>query len=148
MPNKPKISNPDRPRTLDEARTRISELNAQLAGKKPVEPSESVTALQKPTAKPTVASIKQAVASGSLPTLEAISRELKGEDSGSARITYLNGVVSDYQKAIGAARKAKDYAQETNLFRSLHRIQRRQAEEIMRDPEARKKVWQTPMSDV
>jgi hypothetical protein len=85
MPNKPKVSDPDRPRTLDEARTRISELKARLGGKTPAEPSGSVTALQKPIAKPTAAVIKQIVSAasafGSLPTLEAISRELKGEDS-------------------------------------------------------------------
>jgi hypothetical protein len=152
MPNKPKVSDPDRPRTLDEARTRISELKARLGGKTPAEPSGSVTALQKPIAKPTAAVIKQIVSAasafGSLPTLEAISRELKGEDSSSARIQYLNGVAADYQKAITAARKAKDYALETSLFRSLHRISKRQAEELRADPEAWKNILKTPPSDL
>jgi hypothetical protein len=83
-----------------------------------------------------------------LPTLEAISRELKGEDSSSARITYLNGVVSDYQSAISAARKAKDYAAQTNLFRSLHKISKRQAEELRADPVAWKNIFKTPPSDL
>jgi hypothetical protein len=139
-------------KTLDAARQSIAELEAQLGGKQAptIEPSGSVTVL-KPSAKVTDAIKRIAAAvstSGSLPTLEAISRELKGEDSSSARITYLNGVVGDYQNAISAARKAKDYAAETNLFRSLHKISKRHAEEVMRDPVARKKIWQTPIEDL
>lgn len=68
-----------------------------------------------------VAEVKKLSSVASLPDLAAIQRELRGEDSASARIQYLNTVAADYRKAIGAT---KNYSEQTELFRSLHRIER------------------------
>jgi hypothetical protein len=146
LPKRPAI------KTLDIARSHIAKLEsllpqpepepepeAQLAAKtpSPIEPSGMITALKKPVSKPVAEAVKKVVAANApgLPTMEALEKRLDAAKESGARAELLESAAGDYKAAIKAE---SNYAKQTELFRSLHRIQRRHAHELFADPEALK----------
>jgi hypothetical protein len=113
----------EKPRTLGAAQEMINEL------------------MKSPDTAKAVAGV---LASGKLPLLEAISSQLNGEDSASARLAILNRAISQYGDA---AASEKDFSKQTAIYRDRAKIQRRQARELL-DAGKLNDAFRTPPEDL
>jgi hypothetical protein len=134
-------------RTLDAARTRIAKLEAQLAGKPsptPIAPARSATTLKKLSIKPTAAAVKHLVSSnlGVVASMESIQAQLNAAATPEARVKLL----ATHAKAYRAQARAVESCsvEQTQLLKSLQRIEIRKAYELYADPVAWKNRHRQP----
>jgi len=123
-----------KPKTLDQARARITELEAQLAGKNsgklPEIKSKAVTSRKSidPASKSAV--VAKLVASGSLAKLQTALNE---EPDLRTRLHLLRVAEADVRAALKAE---KDQVKQVTLLRDLQKVQKRAAVEMASDPKA------------
>jgi hypothetical protein len=139
--NTPKI------RTLDAARTRIAEVEAQLAGKPlptPVAPVGSATSLKRPAVKPTAAAVKHIVSSnpGIVASMEAIQAELNAAETPKARLSLLERHAEAYRAQARAVKSCS--VEQTQLLKVVQRLETRRAYELYADPVAWKNRYRRP----
>jgi hypothetical protein len=132
-----------KPKTLDQARQRIAELEAQLAGKTPV--TVAFSAAQK-VVKPnalrevakTIGKTSKEIIASSLPLaladkIAALKAVLESESDPNKRLLSLTNAEKDLRTI---ASKEKDPVQQVAITRSLSKVQKRYALELFQNKEA------------
>jgi hypothetical protein len=143
MSNKSKVSNPDKPRTLDEARSRIAELNAQLGGKSPAKPAP---VKQAPAGAVTSAHKAPAIASkavSGLASMKEIQGQLDAVETPAAKAKLLESHINARRDTLKGMNHSSPEA--VGLFRDLQRIEKTHAYTLRNDPALWSKVNQTPV---
>jgi hypothetical protein len=127
----PKADN-GKPKTLDAARQRIAELEAQLGKQKlpsAIEPA-SVTALKRPIVEKVVAAVKSKAANLDGISLAAIQEQLDATMGADARIALLAKAANDFKARI-AANKNDMSAESQELYKAKAKVERRHAYELL-----------------
>jgi hypothetical protein len=130
---KPKVDvDPSKPRTLQAAKDRIAELEAQLGKQKlpsNIEPA-SVTTLRRPIVEKVVAAVKSKAANLDSVSLASIQEQLDATTDADARIALLAKAANDFKARI-AANKNDMSAESQELYKAKAKIERRHAYELL-----------------
>jgi hypothetical protein len=120
------------PRTLDEARKRIAELEAKVGGKpstpSTVEPANAYASLKKPSRKAWDDATDKLVsvqAPGAIMALEAIQSALDAVSTPQEAVKLLAGHAESYKAQIAKVKQGSK--EQYSLYRALQRIEKRQA---------------------